>query len=331
MIKLVIDMMGSDKGSSSTIEGVKSFLKTHDDVTLICVGRQNELSSLSQLNNVQIVNADDVLPMAAHPLDALRAKNSSMMVAIQEVLDNDADGIVSSGGTGAFLTASSVKLKKIEGVLRPALISPFPTKIKGKKVCMLDIGASNENSPEELVQFAHMGRLYAINVMGIKDPKTFILSNGTEEEKGSPSGKEAFKLLKAENFPSFCGNIEGREVLSGEADVVVSDGFSGNICLKTTEGIASMFSFFIKNAFKKNIFSKIGYLLSKKGFKEISQTMDYKSTGGAILLGVNKIVVKAHGNSDGFAFMSAINVAYAQAKIDVISLIKDGLKKDSNK
>jgi len=321
-ITLSIDMMGGDLGSAATLEGVKLFLKKHcNDAELILVGKQEELIDAP----CRVVDARDVLPMEAGPLEALRAKESSMLKAIKLVKDGEAVGVVSTGSTGAYLSGAAITLKKIPGVERPALVTPFPTVIKGKKVVILDVGASNENSSQEIYQFAIMGDLYSKVVLGVKDPKVCVLANGTEEGKGSPEGKGACELIAANKSLNFGGNIEAREVLSGQADVIVTDGFSGNVLLKSTEGTAKVMKDFIKSSFKRNIFSKIGYLLSKKGFDEMGETMDYKTTGGALLIGVNGVVVKAHGNSDGIAFFHAIEVAYNLAKANIVKQIEEGL------
>ncbi|MFA5421836.1 MAG: phosphate acyltransferase PlsX [Bacilli bacterium] len=322
MIKIVVDMMGGDLGSRATVEGAIAFLKDHPDVELTAVGKIEELKLLEGV--ATLVDARDVLPMQAGVLDSIRAKGASMSIAIDQVLANNADAIVSSGSTGAYLGATSIRLKKIPGVLRPALISPFPTKSLGKQVVILDIGASNENSPQELVQFALMGKLYSQSVLDVQEPKVYLLSNGSEPEKGSPESKEAYLLL-AGNFEGFMGNIEAREALNGSADVIVTDGFTGNIFLKSVEGLAKMMSVMIKDAFKRNALSKVGYLLSKKGFKKMSEAMNYKNYGGAMFLGLSKVAVKAHGSSDGLAFMHALRVAYRLAKAQVPSLIEKGI------
>ena len=266
--------------------------------------------------------------MQAGALEVLRMKNSSMMKAIKLMKEENLDGVISCGSTGGFLAASTVTLKMIPGVKRAALVAPFPTEIVGKKVVILDIGASNENSPEELSQFALIGRLYSQIVYQVQEPHVYLLSNGVEEGKGSPSGKEAYKLLKENDFPSFKGNIEARDALKGEADVIVTDGFNGNIFLKSTEGTAKIFSSLIKDAFKKNLWTKMGYLHVRKGMKHISDVFDYKNTGGAMLLGVNGVVVKAHGSSDEIAFERALNVAKKLAEKNICEKIKEGLKNE---
>lgn len=324
MVKIVVDCMGGDLGSPVVINGIKEFLKENKDVEITAVGKQEELTELSSL--CRIIDARDIVPMEAGALEVMRLKNSSMMKAIKLLKDEQLDAVVSCGSTGGFLSASTINLKMIPGVKRAALVAPFPTKIKGKKVVILDIGANNENSPEELAQFALIGKLYCSSVYNNQNPAVYLLSNGTEEEKGAPEVKEAHKLLKESYFPNFKGNIEARDVLNGDADVVVSGGFAGNVFLKASEGVAKIMSSMMKSAFKKNLWTKLGYLHVKKGIKEMSQTMDYKNTGGAMLLGVNGVVVKAHGSSDAHAFKCALDVAKSLSENRIIDKIKEGLQ-----
>lgn len=320
-MKIVVDTLGSDLGSSEIKKAIVAFLNKNSDVEVIAVGNEAELKEIS--DKCEIIHAPDIVPMEAGPLEVMRMRNSSMFVAINEMKNRGADAVISAGSTGGFLSAATLSLKTSTNVKRAALIAPFPTKIKGKKVVILDIGASNENSPEELSQFAIMGSEYVKAVFGINNPKIYLLSNGTEEGKGSPTGKQAFNLLK--NNPNFKGNIEARNVLSGEADVVVTDGFTGNVLLKSIEGTAKMMSGMIKNIFKKNLWTKLGYLHVRKGVKDMSETMDYKSTGGAMLLGINGVVVKAHGNSDAYSFECAMNVAKNLVDSKVVEKIEKGL------
>lgn len=324
MIKIVVDAMGGDNGSSIIVEAIEKFLKDNNDVEITVAGKKEELSALE--GKCRILDARDIVPMEAGALEVMRLKNSSMMVAIKTMKDEGLDAVVSCGSTGGFLSAATINLKMIPGVKRAALVAPFPTKIKGKYVVILDIGANNENSPEELVQFALMGKLYAESVYGVEKPKVYLLSNGAEEGKGAPEVKEAYKLLKESNFEGFSGNIEARYALNGDADVVVADGFTGNIFLKSSEGIAKIMSGMIKAAFKKNLWSKLGYLHVRKGMKEMTETLDYKNTGGAMLLGINGNVVKAHGSSDANAFYHALRVAKKLAEKDIVNCIKKGLE-----
>ena len=324
MYKIVVDAMGGDLGPSVIIEAIKIFLSENSDVEITIAGKKEELSDLEGL--CRILDARDVVPMEAGALEVMRLKNSSMMMAIKTMKEENLDAVVSCGSTGGFLSAATINLKMIPGVKRAALVAPFPTKIKGTFVVILDIGANNENSPEELVQFALMGKLYSEAVYGTKEPSVYLLNNGAEEGKGAPEIKEAYKLLKESNFAGFKGNIEARYALSGDADVVVADGFTGNIFLKSSEGMAKMMSGMIKSAFKRNLWSKIGYLHVRKGMKEMTETMDYKSTGGAMLLGVNGNVVKAHGSSDAKSFYHALRVAKKLAENDVVNKIKKGIE-----
>ncbi len=318
MIKIAIDAMGSDLGSKEVVKAILDFKKDHNDVEFCVCGKLEELKELE--GKAKIIPTNEVMGMEDGALEVMRKKETSMMKAIDEVASKRYDAVVSAGSTGAFLTGATIKLKLIPGVLRAALVSPFPTS-NGKNVTILDIGANNENIPEHLVQFAKMGNVYCKVMSGIKKPRIYLLSNGAEDKKGSPVTKEANKLLK-ETKLNFLGNMEARYVLSGEADVIVAEGYPGNVLLKSIEGTASMMNGLIKDAFKRNLISKIGYLLSAKGFKVMKEKMNYKQYGGAMLLGVNGIVVKAHGSSDAYAFYNAIRVAYTLAKANVLEKIR---------
>ena len=322
-MRIAIDAMGGDNGSKVVIEAIKDFKKEYPNDEIIVFGKKEELEELSSICRIE--DAPEVVPMEAGALEVIRMKNSSMCKAINTMKEEGFDAIVSAGSTGGFLSAATLILKVIPGVKRAALVTAFPTKIKGKKVVVLDVGANNENSPEELVQFAYMGKAYNQALFSNKEPKTYLLSNGAEAHKGSPLVKEAHKLLKEKEFEGFMGNMEARDVLSGDADIIVADGFSGNVLLKGMEGIAKMMSSMIKANFKKNLWTKLGYLHVRKGFKDMSETMDYKSVGGAMLLGINGVVVKAHGNSDAYSFKNAIRVARQMAEFDVVNKIKESL------
>ena len=324
-MKIAVDAMGGDNGSSVVIEAIKEFKIDYPDDELIVFGKKEELEDISSI--CRIVDAPDIVPMEAGALEVIRLKNSSMCKAINTMKEEGFDAVVSMGSTGGFLSAATLILKTIPGVKRSALVTAFPTKIKGKKVVVLDVGANNENNAEELVQFAYMGKAYNEAVFGVKEPKTYLLCNGTESHKGSPLVKEAHKLLLENNFQGFMGNMEARDVLNGDADILVADGFSGNVLLKGMEGVAKMMSSMIKANFKANLWTKLGYLHVRKGFKNMSETMDYKSTGGAMLLGINGVVVKAHGNSDAYSFKNALRVAHLMVEYQVVNKIKESLAK----
>ena len=323
MIKIAVDAMGSDNGSKIVVEAIKNFLNDYKDVELSVYGKKEELNELEGL--VKIVDCRDVMGMEDGALQIMRKKETSMIKAIEAAKAEDLDGVVSAGSTGAFLTASTIYLKLIDGIQRAALVSPFPTAGENS-VILLDIGANNENTPEHLVQFAQMGKVFCKVYNSVKEPRVYLLSNGAEEKKGSPVVKEAHQLLKNSNFEGFKGNIEARYVLSGDADVVVCNGFDGNVFLKGTEGTAKFMGNLVTNAFKKNIFTKIGYLFARSGIKEMKAKMDYKTYGGAMLLGVNKVVVKGHGSSDARSFYHAIRVTRDLIEKDMIAKIKEELK-----
>lgn len=330
MLKIIVDCMGGDNGPSPIVAAIKSFLADNKDVEVIAVGRKDELKELEGV--CRIIDAPDIVPMTAGALDVLRLKNSSMMVALQTMKEEGIHAAISCGSTGGFLASATITLKMIPGIKRAALVTAIPSLEKGKFMTLLDCGANNENTAEELCQFAIMGRLYSQTVLENSDPKTYLLSNGSEDEKGLPEVKEANKLLREQNFPNFMGNIEGRDaLLEPEIDVLVAGGYVGNIYLKGVEGTAKMMSSLLKGAFKTNFLTKIGYLFSRKGINAMSKQMDYKAVGGALLLGINGVVVKAHGNSDEKGFRSALNLARKLAAADVVNKIKEGIESERNK
>lgn len=336
MSKIVIDLMGGDAGSEITIKAIKSYLNSvkidENNDAFILVGDNKALESLCEFEDkpyIKLVESKTVVAMDVDPMSALKDKESSLMVAIKELLDNDYDSIISAGSTGALLTASIFKIKRIEGVKRPGLITTLPTYIENKKTVMLDLGANLENTAEELAQFGLLGSIYYNLAFNEAKPKVFLLNNGTEEEKGRNEHKEAHQLLKNDSRINFAGNIEGREVLSGNADVVVSDGFSGNIFLKTTEGTVKLVTSLLKDAIYSSTKTKIAGLLLKSKISEFKEKLNYKNIGGAMLIGVNKIVVKAHGSSDEKAFLSAIKLANDLGNKKLVEKVKEKLKENN--
>ena len=322
MVKIVVDMMGGDNGYEPTIAAVTKFLNDHDDVEIVAVGDEKVLEPLK--GKVKIVPSTTVAPMECSVMQAMRDKESSVYKAVNATLTEDADAVLSAGSTGAFLALCTLIIKKIDGVDRPALITQFPTKIKGKYVVLLDVGASSDNNARELFQFAKIGEAYYSAFYDEANPKVYLISNGTEEGKGSALAKEAYALLKGEK--NFQGYMEGRDVFTGKADVVVFDGFTGNVFLKGSEGMAKMMGGLMKDAFLSSLSSKIGYLFAKKGIKGMLETMNYKRVGGALLIGLNKVAVKAHGNADEESFYGSLNVAYNSAKKQTVQKIKENLK-----
>lgn len=298
-MEIVVDAFGGDYSPQETVKGALRALDIHKDFTVVLTGDKSVLSEMVGDNSrVKIIDAPDVITNDDVPTDAVRNKpNSSLIAAIDYLNANeDAKGLVSTGSTGAVLTASVLLTRRIKGINRPALAPVLPTVKGDKKVILIDCGANVEPKALNLLQFAQMGAAYA-KTMGIQNPRIGLLSNGTEDKKGNTLNKEAFSLLK-ESKLNFAGNIEAREILSGEYDVIVSDGFSGNIALKSCEGTAvSMFSLIKEGIMQGGIRAKLGYLLLKPVFKKIKKTMDYNDNGGAVLLGLNKIIVKGHGAS----------------------------------
>ena len=325
-MKFVIDMMGGDNGLKATIPSMQEFIKKYSDVEYFLVGDVNKLSEFNNLKNVHLVVSETILPMDADPLTALKETTSSLMVSIKTFLENKCDALISAGSTGALLSASIFKIKRLPNITRPCLITSFPTVKNNKKFVVCDLGANAANTKEELNQFAIMGSLYYSIIYDEKNPRVYLLNNGTEEEKGNDLTKEAYALLSSNKSINFKGNIEAREPLFGDVDVLVTDGFTGNVFLKSVEGTAKAMSSMIKEAFKKNIFTMIGYLFSKSGINGIKNKMDYKNVGGALLLGVNGVVIKAHGSSDARSFSSALLNAYKLTKVDIVNKIKKELE-----
>lgn len=333
MVKIAIDLMGSDLGEEELSKGVIDFMDKNNDTYFYLVGNKEKIEkifSCQDKTKFEIINADKVIPMEIKPLDFLRAKTSSQYIAISLVKDGKADAVLSAGSTGGLVTGASLLLKNIDGISRGGIISPFPTAKFGKATVILDIGANNTNTSEDLYGFAKMGRLYSKEILGIENPSAYLLSNGTEEGKGTQEIVEAYKMLEERKFPNFKGNAEARNILDGEHDIIITPGFNGNILLKAVEGTASMMNQMIKDAFKTNLITKIGYLFSRKGFKNMKATMDYRKYGGAIFMGVNGVVVKAHGNSNAYAFYYGIDVAYKMVKSNIIEKIRKDFEGDSN-
>lgn len=312
-MRIIIDAMGGDNAPDEIVLGALRAAKEYG-TEIVLVGRgedilrdmkANGLDNLPQ--GVEIANAEDMVDMHVDPTQVVQQhRNSSMVVGLKMLADGAGDAMISAGNTGALLTAGTLLVKRIRGIRRAAFAPLFPT-----RTVLIDAGANTECTPEFLMQFGCMGSLYAQKALGIERPRVALLNNGAEEEKGDELHKNAYVLLKKadENgLIHFTGNIEGRDVLTG-ADVIVADGFSGNVLLKSIEGTASYMAHMMKDMFKRNFLSKIGYLFCKKGANEIRKTMDYREIGGSMLVGLNKPVIKAHGSSDALAIMGAVKQA----------------------
>ena len=251
-----------------------------------------------------------------------------MVVGLKMLAAGEGDAFVSAGSTGALLTAATLVVKRVKGIRRAAMAPAFPNKAGGKTI-IVDCGANAECTPEFLLQFALMGALYARRNLGVENPRVGLLNIGTEDSKGTPLQKETYGLLQEaadKGIINFIGNVEGRDVLLGGVDVVVCDGFSGNVLLKSIEGTAMFMGSAMKKLFKKNIFSKIGYLLCQSGVKDMMKLLDYREIGGTQFLGIKKPVIKAHGSSDALAFKNAVRQAVEAAEGNVADELEAALK-----
>ncbi len=326
-MKLAIDAHGGDNAPREIIKGCQ-LAKKELGAELVLVGRQDEIVKIMQeegidKNEFEIVNADVLLTMEDDPTSVVKAKSdSSMAVALKLVKDGVCDGAVSAGNSGALLVGATLIVKRIKGVKRAALASVFPSETG--PLMLTDIGANVECKPEFLIQFGMMGAEYMKHMFNIENPKIALLNNGTEEHKGTPLHQEAYKMFK-ESGLNFAGNAEGRDIAFGGADVVVTDGFTGNVALKTYEGIGKMMANNIKGIFKENIITKIGALFVLKQINAFKKKFDYKEYGGAPLLGICKPVIKAHGSSDAKAFKNAIRQAIEFEKSGMIDVIAQKL------
>jgi len=321
-----IDCMGGDHGPSVTVPAALAALKQNDGLSVILVGREDTIRPLLKGDEgvrVRIQHATEVVAMDESPALAMRnKKDSSMRVAINLVKSGEANACVSAGNTGALMAISRFVLKTLPGIDRPAICTTLPT-ITGH-VHVLDLGANVDSSPEHLLQFGIMGAMLVAAVEHKERPTVGLLNIGEEEIKGNEVVKRAAELLR-ESGLNFIGNIEGDGVYKGEADVVVCDGFVGNVALKISEGLAQMLATFLREAFKKNIFTKLAALAAMPVLNAFKRRADHRRYNGACLLGLKGIVVKSHGSADVFAFGTAINVAIETAANGALERIAERL------
>lgn len=324
-MKIVVDAFGGDYAPLEIVAGAVKALQANEKLRVVLVGDKDRITEILQQlvfvsDRLEIVHAPDIVTNDDVPTVAIRTKKTSSIVVAYDYLkqNEDAVALVSAGSTGATLTGAVLKLGRIKNVSRPALAPLLPT-VNDSNVMLLDCGANAECKPENLLHFGIMGNEY-MKAMGVKKPRIALLNIGTEEEKGSEMIKEAFALLKNSGL-NFIGNIEARDVMRGNVDVVVADGFSGNVCLKTIEGTAEILFGEIREATHSSFKSKIGGLLLKKGLYGIKKKYDYRKVGGAPLLGVTKIVLKCHGNSKADSVATTIEQAYTLAKNKMVERV----------
>lgn len=324
-MKIVVDAMGSDRHPQPDVEGAVWAAREHD-VEIVLVGKQNivepELAKhdLSGLD-ISLVHAGDVIEMKEHPAAAAKSKkDSSMVVGMRMLKKGEVDAFVSMGNSGGVLAVALLYLGRIKGVKRPALSALFPTR-KGN-CFLLDVGANTDCKPMYLLQFAIMGSVYAERVLGITNPRVAIVSNGEEEGKGNTLVQETYPLLKASSL-NFVGNAEGKDIAAGFADVIVTDGFTGNVVVKFAEGVAGFILDLIKEGILSSPVTKLGGLLAQPAFTQIKKRLDYREYGGVPLLGVDGTVIMGHGRSDSLAVKNAIRAAKQAVEKGTIDAIRD--------
>ena len=334
-MRIILDAMGGDYAPQAPVMGAVRAVKDFGaQITLVGKGeailnvlREQGIQDLPQ--GLEIANADEVVDMHDDPANVIRKKkNSSMVVGLRMLAEDQGDAFISAGSTGALLSGATLIVKRVKGIRRAAMGPAMPNKAGGKTV-ILDCGANAECTPEFLLQFGLVGTLYAKKYLGVDNPKVGLLNIGTEDSKGTALQKETYALLQdasQRGILNFAGNVEARAVPLGAVDVVVCDGFSGNVLLKTIEGTAMFMGSLMKHKiFKRSLLSKIGYLFCKPGVDEVMKMMDYREIGGTQFLGIRKPVIKAHGASDDTAFRNAVKQAMDAAKSDISQELEEGL------
>ena len=342
-MKIILDAMGGDHAPEAPVMGAIAAAKDFD-VQILLVGRGEAILSVLEKHGisdlpagVEIANAEEVVDMHDDPANVVRKKkDSSMMLGLKLLSDGAGDAFISAGSTGALLSGATLIVKRVKGIRRAAMGPALANKAGGKTV-MLDCGANAECTPEFLLQFGIVGSLYAKRYLNVASPKVGLLNIGTEDTKGTPLQKEAYALLQnahQQGLLNFVGNVEARDVPLGAVDVVVCDGFSGNVLLKSIEGTAMFMGSLMKHKiFKRksklfgiNPLSLIGYLFCKPGVDEVVKMMDYREIGGTQFLGIRKPVIKAHGSSDALAFRNAVRQAIDAAAADFSTELEQQLQ-----
>lgn len=328
-MKVIIDAMGGDNAPKEILLGASSARKEYG-VEVIAVGNESIIKKCAEengidINGFEIVNTTETIEMCDEPVAAIRRKkDSSMVVALRMLSEGKGDAFVSAGSTGALLAGSKLIVKCVKGVKRPCLASVVPG--ANAPFLLLDCGANVECRAETLNSFGIMGSIYMEKVMGVRRPKVALVNNGSEESKGTPTYVEAHAIMKANSTINFVGNIEPKDIPQGKVDVVVADGFVGNVVLKLTEGLAKYLVGEIKNVFMANVKSKLAFLMVKQGMKGFKKKLDADEHGGAPLLGVTRPVIKAHGSSNAKAFKNAIRQAKLCVENDMVSTMAQNLK-----
>ncbi len=326
-MKLAVDGMGGDNAPQAAVEGALQALESFQDIEILLYGHAEKMKPyIKEHPRLTVIHCEEIVEGDDDPARAVRRKkDSSMTRMLEAVTDGTADACVSAGNTGALMAGGLFKVGRIDGVSRPALATTLPT-LDGQGFLMLDLGANADAKPENLVQYAIMGDIYAKKVRGISTPRVGLLNIGTEDKKGNELTKASFELMK--ELPlQFEGNIEARELLNRVADVVVTDGFTGNMVLKTIEGTAGALFDMLKEAFTSSTKAKLGYVLAKDGLRTLKTKLDYSEYGGAALFGLKSPVIKAHGSSNARAIYNAIKQAKIMVEHDVCATIQHTITK----
>ncbi len=317
MIKIAIDAMGGDYGPEPIIEGVVQALEEKTFLPILVGDKEEILSLLPQyyIDKVEIVESSDVIDMSDQATNALKRKDSSIYKAVELVRNKEADAVVSAGHSGATMTLATLRIGRLPHISKPALATLMPS-LGNNKTLVLDVGAVTDCTPQNLYEFGAMGEAYVEKILDIKAPRVGLLSNGSEESKGNALTKEAFKLLK--DLKGFVGNVEGKDIFNGKVDVVVCDGFTGNIMLKASEGVVTTVFALMKQYIRKSLPAKIGALMMrKKVFANMKRQVDKDEYGGAPLLGVNGCAIVSHGASNAKAIKNAVFQAIQYTQSDV--------------
>lgn len=326
-MRLAVDAMGGDNAPREIVLGAMKAIGKYNDIHIVLVGDENKIREhLTNEERIEILHTEEVILGTDEPVRAVRRKKTaSMVLAAQQVADGNADACISAGNTGALMAAGLFVVGRIDGIERPALAPTLPT-IGGEGFLLLDVGANADAKPEHLVQYAIMGSIYSEKARGITNPRVGLLNIGTEEKKGNELVRNTYELLKEADI-NFIGNVESRDLLEGAADVVVADGFTGNMVLKTIEGTAMSVFKMLKTALTSNFKSKMAAAVLKPDLTVLKNKMDYTEYGGAGLFGLKAPVIKAHGSSDANAVFNSIRQAREMVEKDVSGTIKTAIEK----
>ena len=331
MLKIVVDAMGGDHAPSEIVKGALDALKLRKDFTLVLTGHEDlvghELEKYRfDEKRVELIHCSEVITNDDVPTHAVRSKkDSSLVVGLKKLKeDEEVGGFVSAGSTGAVLTGGVMLIGRIKGVMRPALCPGIPN-VRGTQTLLCDCGANAECKPAYLAQFAMMATAYARAAFGMEEPRVGLLTNGTEEHKGDPLHQEAHQLIAALPGLNFAGNIEGRDIMYGDVDIAVADGFSGNIALKAIEGCGKTVAEVLSREFRRSVGTKLGYLFARRPVGKLKGMLDYAKLGGSVFLGLRKIVVKSHGNSKAKSITPAVLQAIDAYRGGLIGKIEEML------